>query len=55
MEHPSYSVVYIEEDGEYVATSPQYPGLSYLDPIPYVALQQLMSVIAEAIDILKEA
>ncbi len=51
-----YSVVvaWSEEDGEYVATSPEWPELSWLATSEPEAIGGLRTVIAEAIQVLKD-
>jgi hypothetical protein len=43
----TYSIVFSTEDGEYVATSTEFPSLSWLDPDPCEALRGLLSLIAD--------
>ncbi len=47
MHQPQYSVSYSREDGEWVATSPSYPSLSWLAPSPEEAIRGMDELIAE--------
>ena len=51
-----YSIVvaWSEEDGEYVATSPEWPVLSWLASSESEAIRGLRGVIRDAIDVLEE-
>ncbi len=51
-----YSVVvaWSEEDREYVATSPEWPDLSWLAPTEPEAISGLRAVIRDAIDVLAD-
>jgi predicted HicB family RNase H-like nuclease len=51
-----YSVVvaWSEEDGEYVATSPEWPELSWLAPSEPAAISGLRSVIGDAMQVLTD-
>lgn len=44
--HATYLVTWSGEDSEYVATSPAYPSLSWLDPDPAAALTGLLELLA---------
>jgi predicted HicB family RNase H-like nuclease len=51
-----YSVVvaWSDEDGEYVATSPEWPDLSWLAPSEPAAISGLRRAIRDAVDLLQE-
>lgn len=47
---PKYSVVFSDEDNEWVATCDLFPSLSWLDSDPVDALEQLCNLIDDIID-----
>lgn len=49
----SVVVVWSDEDGEYVATSPEWPDLSWLASTEPEAIRGLRGVIRDAIDVIK--
>lgn len=52
---PKYSVVFSDEDNEWVATCDLFPSLSWLDSDPVEALEQLCNLIDDVIDDLVDA
>ena len=50
----SVAVVWSEEDGEYIASSPEWPALSWLAPSEPEAISGLRKVIRDAIGVLEE-
>lgn len=53
--HYSYRIEWSEEDGEYVGTVLEFPGLSWLDDSPAKALSGIQHVVSECVaDMLKQ-
>lgn len=42
-----YQIEWLEEDQEWVVTSKEHPGLSWLDPSPLEALKGYMKMVEE--------
>jgi len=49
MQNYSFSVLWSDEDGEYVATSAEFPGLSGLGATPEEAIAELKDAIEVAV------
>jgi predicted HicB family RNase H-like nuclease len=45
----TYRVTWSEEDNEYVGLCAEYPGLSWLEPLPEDALRGIRQVVAEVV------
>lgn len=52
--HYSIAVIWSEEDEEYIATSAEFPHLSYLAPTAEAAVVGLQEAMAIAIDLFME-
>jgi len=50
----TYSVVWSEEDGEYVGLCAEFPHLSFLDPDPAAALDGVRDSVAIALELFAE-
>ena len=50
----TYRVLWSQEDGEYVATCIEFPGLSNLSPSQENALRGMVDVVRDALSILSE-
>jgi predicted HicB family RNase H-like nuclease len=48
--HYTYRVTWSEEDGEHVALCAEFPSLSYLAKTPAKALQNMMTLVKEAVE-----
>lgn len=45
----TYRITWSEEDNEYVGLCAEYPGLSWLEPLPEEALKGIRQVVAEVV------
>ena len=48
--HYAYRVQWSNEDGEYVGTCAEFPGLSWLDESPALTLSGIQQVVREAVE-----
>lgn len=48
--HYAYRVQWSNEDGEYVGTCAEFPGLSWLDESPALTLNGIQRVVREAVE-----
>ena len=48
--HYAYRVQWSNEDGEYVGTCAEFPGLSWLDDSPALTLNGIQQVVREAVE-----
>ena len=49
----SYHLKWSEEDGEYVATCMEFPGLSWLDENPRLAIKGILDTVEEVVNDMK--
>lgn len=50
----TYSILWSEEDGEYVATCPAFPSLSWLAPSRHLAFVGIQALVTEAVEDLRQ-
>ena len=48
-DHYSYRVIWSEEDNEYIGLCAEFPGLSWLEPIPEDALRGIRKTVADVV------